>query len=90
MTRRSSTGVFVGAALVGAAAGWLAARWHDSAHRADLFSARPVRRHAALGWLAGSRDPALVPVLRDYVAWERIPALRRKGERLLAAWEGGA
>ncbi len=55
--------------------------------RRDLFSLQPWRRLAALGYLRGQRSPQNVRLLRDYVAWERQPRLRRRGERILRRME---
>ena len=55
--------------------------------RRDLFSIQPWRRLAALGYLRGQRSPQNVRLLRDYVAWERSPRLRRRGGRILARME---
>lgn len=51
--------------------------------RRDLFSARPLRRLAALGYLGGQRTLEAAQILGEYVRWEKHPALRRRGERLL-------
>jgi hypothetical protein len=51
--------------------------------RRDLFSARPLRRLAALGYLGGQRGAETVRLLGEYIGWERNPALRRRAERLL-------
>jgi len=90
MSRRSGGAAFAGAALVGLVGGWLVARWHDRAHREDLFSPRAHRRFAALGWLWEERDPESLPLLRDYLAWEQVPALRRRARRLLQTLESAA
>ncbi len=50
-----------------------------SRHQRELFSSHPLRRLAALGYLA--RHEATVDViqlLRDFVAWEPRPLLRRR------------
>jgi hypothetical protein len=52
-------------------------------HRRNLFSARPLRRLAALGYLSGQPTPATAQLLRDYVKWEGRSVLRRRGERVL-------
>lgn len=91
MSRRPSTMIaFVGAALVGVAGGLWLARRHDRGHRHDLFSSRPHRRLAALGWLAGEDDPQALALLRDYLAWEPIPALRGRARRIAVALESAA
>ena len=51
--------------------------------RRDLFSKRPWRRLAALGYLGGQPGLETARILADYVRWERHPDLRRRGERLL-------
>jgi hypothetical protein len=45
---------------------------------------------AALGWLAGEDDPQALALLRDYLAWERIPALRGRARRIAVALESAA
>jgi hypothetical protein len=51
--------------------------------RRDLFSARPIRRLAALGYLSGQPSLETARVLRDYISWEGRSMLRRRGERVL-------
>jgi hypothetical protein len=55
--------------------------------RRDLFSARPWRRMAALGYLRGQCSARNVRLLRDYVAWEHHPKLRRRGQLILRRME---
>lgn len=86
--RLSAVTAFVGAALAGIAGGWWLARQHDQGHRRDLFSSRPHRRFAALGWIASDNNPASLPLLRDYLAWEPIPALQSRARRIVAALVG--
>lgn len=78
---------FVGAALAGVATGWSLTQQRIRAHRRDLFSRHPLRRLAALGYLAGGHGVETVRLLRDYVAWEPQPMLRRRGERILRSME---
>ena len=52
-------------------------------HRAGLFSRSPFRRLAALGYLGGQPSVDTARLLRDYIAWEPRPALRRRGETIL-------
>lgn len=80
--RRSTSTLFVGAATLGVVGGWLLARQWDSSHRRDLFSPQAHRRMAALGWLESELDPATLPLVQDYLAWEAKPALRARGRRL--------
>ena len=84
---RSRTWVFVGGILAGAAGGWLLAQQRFSYHRRDLFSPRPLRRLAALGYLAGQDGVDTVRLLRDYLAWERQPMLRRRAEAIVRRME---
>ena len=51
--------------------------------RRELFSRSPMRRYAALGFLAGRPGVETARLLRDYVNWETRPALRRRGQHLL-------
>ena len=52
--------------------------------RRDLFSKQPLKRLAALGYLAGQPGLDTARILTDYVGWERHPGLRRRAERLLS------
>ena len=87
MTRTTAWGVtagFVGGLIVGAVA-WSAQMRRS---RRELFSPRPLRRRAALGFLSGRPGLDTVRLLADYVRWEQHPALRRRGERLLRRLHG--
>ena len=84
---RSRGVLFAGGAMVGAAAGWVLAQRRLTFHRRDLFSPRPMRRLAALGYLAGQGGVETVQLLRDYVSWERQPVLRRRAETILRRLE---
>jgi hypothetical protein len=84
---RSRGWVFTGAALLGVSAGWLVAQRRLTYHRRDLFSPRPLRRLAALGFLAGQNEVETVRLLRDYLAWERQPMLRRRAEAIVRRME---
>ena len=70
---------FVGGVIAGAIA------WSAQIHRSrrELFSHRPWRRLAALGYLAGRPGLDTVQLLTDYVRWEQRGPLRKRGERLL-------
>lgn len=88
MSRRSyAASAFFGAALVGVAGGWLLARRHDRSHRRELFASRAWRRFAALGWIGTEGDVEMLPLLRDYLAWERVPALQQRARRIVASLE---
>jgi hypothetical protein len=56
-------------------------------HRRALFSARPLRRLSALGYLNGHPSVETVRLLRDYLAWERQPMLRRRAEAIVRRME---
>lgn len=51
--------------------------------RQRLFSRNPVRRLAALGYLRAKEGEQTVTLLREYLAWEPKPELRRRARRLL-------
>ena len=80
---RSRGLAFTGGAVIGAAAGWVFAQRRLTFHRQDLFNPSPLRRLAALGFLAGQGGVGNVRLLRDYLAWERQPMLRRRAEAIL-------
>jgi hypothetical protein len=84
---RSRGFVFAGGMAFGAVAGWVMAQRRLVSHRRDLFSPRPLRRLAALGFLAGQSGVDTVRLLRDYLAWERQPMLRRRAEAILRRME---
>jgi hypothetical protein len=84
---RSRGWLFAGGLLVGVSAGWLLAQRRLTYHRRDLFSSRPLRRLAALGFLAGQNQVETVRLLRDYLAWERQPMLRRRAEAIVRRME---
>jgi hypothetical protein len=67
----------------GVALGLLLAAAYQRRHAQALFSARARRRWAALGQLATEASVDSVPLVREYVAWEPHPRLRRRGEALL-------
>ncbi|MDH5591160.1 MAG: hypothetical protein OEZ65_15085 [Gemmatimonadota bacterium] len=77
--------------LAAAAAGAVAAliiRDQISRHQRNLFSARPIRRLAALGHM--SRERASVDhirLLHDFIAWEPIKLLRRRAQVILDRME---
>jgi hypothetical protein len=76
--------------VVGAVAGLatLLVRDQISRHRRNLFSAHPLRRLAALGYLAGHEaNVDAVQLLRDFIAWERRPLLRRRAALILERME---
>ena len=76
---RLATAGFVGGLAVGLVV------WSSQVQRSrrELFSSSPVRRYAALGFLAGRPGVETARLLADYVNWESRPALRRRGQLLL-------
>ena len=73
--------------LAGAACGALAWSHLQRQYRRDLFSQRPLRRFAALSYLRTRRSMSTVRLLREYIAWERSPALRDRGVALMRTIE---
>ena len=69
--------------VAGVAVGMVLAQRHLGRHRGDLFSPRPLRRFAARGNLAAAGDVEAATLLRDYLQWERQPALRRRAGAIL-------
>ncbi len=55
--------------------------------RRELFSRSPIRRFAALGYLAGQPGVETARLLNDYLRWETRPLLRRRGQVLLRRME---
>ena len=78
---------FAGGVALGLATGWVIAQRRLEAHRRALFSPRPLRRLAALGFLAGQADVETVRLLRDYLGWERQPVLRRRATAIIRRME---
>jgi len=74
-------------AVAGVAAGWLLARQHLRRHRRDLFHPSPLRRLAALGFLAGNPGIEALRTIRDYLRWEPQPLLRRRAGYVLRRME---
>jgi hypothetical protein len=85
MSRR--TLYFAAAAAAGFLAGAVLAQRSMGRWRSALFSPRPLRRLAALGYLSGHPGLDAVRVLRDYLAWEEHPALRRRAEAIVRRME---
>lgn len=85
MTRRAW--YFAGALAAGVVVGAVLAQRSMGRWRASLFSPRPLRRLAALGYLSGHPGAEAVRVLRDFLAWEENPALRRRAESIVRRME---
>jgi 2-polyprenyl-6-methoxyphenol hydroxylase-like FAD-dependent oxidoreductase len=84
---RSRTVVIAGGTVAGAVAGWFLAQRRFAVHRSALFDRRADRRRAALGFLAGQGGVGTVRLLRDYLAWEQHPGLRRRAEAIVRHME---
>ena len=84
---RSRAMLFTAGVMVGALGGWWLTQRRLSTHQRDLFSPRPLRRLAALGFLAGQTGVDTIRVLRDYLTWERQPVLRRRAKAILRGLE---
>lgn len=82
------TGIGVIVAAAASVLGVLFVRDQMSRHRRDLFSSRPLRRLAALGYIAGA-PPSVdaIRLLRDYIAWETQPLIRRQALQVLEKME---
>jgi hypothetical protein len=79
-----TTGFTVLAVAAAAALGALLVRDQISRHQRDLFSPHPLRRLAALGYIGGrSASVDLVLLLRDFIAWEPRPLIRKRAVTLL-------
>ena len=71
-----------------AAVGVLLVRDQISRSRRDLFSPHPLRRLAALEYLGGvAASVDTVLLLRDFLAWEQRPLLRRRAHAVLVRLE---
>ncbi len=71
----------------GVAAGLLVWSTQVERSRRELFNRSPLRRFAALGFVAGQPGLESARLLADYVRWETRPALRRRGQLLLRRME---
>lgn len=81
----------LGLAIAGVAAvaalGVVVIRDQMSRHRHDLFSPRPLRRLAALGYIEHHPDVENAHLLRDFLGWEPKPMLRRRAATILTQME---
>lgn len=71
----------------GLAAGLIVWSTQVQRSRRELFNRSPMRRLAALGFLAGQPGLETARLLGEYVNWETRPALRRQGRVLLRRME---
>lgn len=85
--RAGRTALVTMAVGAGLALGWLAARRGLGRFREDLFHPRALRRLAALRHLGQRAEPDHLGLLRDYLAWEPRPALRRQAAGLVRRLE---
>jgi hypothetical protein len=69
------------------AAGALLVRDQTSRHRRDLFHPRPLRRLAALHYVRAHPGVENAMLLRDYLAWEPRPLLRKRAAAILERME---
>lgn len=83
---RVGLGALLGAAVLGVV-GVILARDQMARHQRELFSPQPLRRLAALGFLKGQPAVDNVLLLRDYLAWEERPLLRKRAAGILAGME---
>jgi hypothetical protein len=85
MRRGLQVGLVAG--VLGLVAGIGLAQHSISRYRRALFSARPLKRLSALGYLSAHPSVDTVRLLRDYIAWERQPMLRRRAEAIVRRME---
>lgn len=81
------TGIAVLGAVAVAALGIFVARDQMMRHRRELFSPHPLRRLAALGYLRQHPEVDNVMLLRDFLAWEDRPLLRKRAATILEEME---
>ncbi len=72
---------------VGSLLGAVLAQHSMGKYRRNLFSGHPLRRLSALGYLNGHPSVEAVRLLRDYLAWEQHPILRRRAETIIRRME---
>jgi hypothetical protein len=72
---------------IGTAIGAMLAQRSMGRHRRDLFSGRPLRRLSALGYLSAHPSVETVRLLRDFLAWEHHPMLRRRARTIMRRME---
>ena len=83
-----TTGIVLVAGGVEATVGTLIVRDQLGRQQRGLFSPRALRRFAALSHIAGANASVeLVQLLRDFVAWEQRPLLRRRAAHILDRME---
>jgi len=85
---RTRVKVLLAALGLGLVTGVVLAQHSLSRYRRALFSGRPLQRLSALGYLSAHPTVETVRLLRDYIAWEQQPMLRRRAEALVRRMEG--
>ena len=82
-TSRYAVMGFLGGVIAGALL------WSDQMRRSrrDLFSRWPMRRFLALGVVGGQASVEHAVLLREYLAWEKRPVLRRRAQFALRRME---
>ena len=83
MPRGTATRMITLGFLGGFATGLVLWSREQHARKRDLFSARPIRRYAALSFLGGQRTAETASLLKDYIRWEPRGDLKRRARRLL-------
>jgi hypothetical protein len=84
-----TTGLILLTAAAVTAIGALVLREQLDRHQRDLFSPRPLKRLAALGYIAGlAATVELARTLRDFIEWEERTMLRRRAAVILERMEG--
>jgi len=83
-----TVGFSIFAVAAAAILGALLVRDQISRHRRDLFSPHPLRRLAALSYLGSAPASVdLVLLMRDFIAWETRPLLKKRATALLGRME---
>lgn len=83
-----TVGISIAAVAAAGVLGVILVRDQIARHRRDLFSPHPLRRLAALSYIGSAPESVdLVLLLRDFIAWESRPLLRRRAAAVLARME---
>jgi len=83
-----TAGLIILGVAAAAVLGALLVKDQMSRHRRDLFSSHPLRRLAALGYIARHEATVdIIQLLRDFIAWESRPLLRRRALQILERME---
>jgi hypothetical protein len=85
---RTRLKVLLAALGLGTVSGVVLAQTSISRYRRALFSSRPLKRLSALGYLSAHPSVETVRLLRDYIAWEQQPMLRRRAQAIARRMEG--